>query len=267
MRRSTAQRRRNAPKTVPKTANTKDYKAMSESIIQAKSAFIGNISHEIRTPMNAIMGFAQMLQNTPLNEAQADYVNVIIDSGKKLLLIISNLLDLSNLQLGKNSLDLKPCHPRTISDKLWQHFQPLITAKRLNPVFECDAAIPELNLDCDKVERVVSFILSNAIKYTETGFVALKTSFKRLNDNEVTLIVEIADSGIGISEDKLPHIFDVFEQADNSITRRYSGLGIGLGLSRQIVVLLGGKIRVQSVVDEGSRFFIEIPATIPKAKS
>lgn len=260
MRRSTSQRRRKQSTSQTGSGISVDSKVLNESIIKAKSAFIGNISHEIRTPMNAIMGFAQMLKNTPLNEAQTDYVDVILDSGKKLLLIISNLLDLSNLQLGKSTLNLKPCLPEKVADKIWQHFCPLISAKNLNPIFECDPNIPELVIDCEKVERVISFILSNAIKYTEKGYVALRVSYKKNSGEESFLCFEIADSGIGIAEEKLPHIFDVFEQADTSITRPYNGLGIGLGLSQQIVILLGGSIKVQSVQSEGSRFFVEIPA-------
>lgn len=265
MRRSTTQRRRKQSEAKSHVADPANG-IQQDTVAQAKSAFIANISHEIRTPMNAIMGFAQMLKSSPLNETQTDYVDVIIDSGKKLLLIISNLLDLSNLQLGKSSLNLKPCQPAKMADKLWQHFKPLISAKNLLPIFECDEQLPELMLDCEKVERVLSFIISNAVKYTERGFVAFKFTHKKISDKELNLFIEVADSGIGIAEDKLPHIFDVFEQADNSITRAYNGMGIGLGLSRQIVLLLGGSIRVQSVPGEGSRFFVEIPAPLVQAR-
>lgn len=217
--------------------------------------------------MNAIMGFAQMLQNTGLNEKQADYVNVILDSGKKLLLIIGNLLDLSNLQLGKTSLNPATCVVQELADKLWQHFHPLIRAKNLDAILECAPDIPKLKLDCEKVERVLSFIISNAIKYTSTGYVALRIYAKPQDPTAMMLCMEVADSGIGIAADKIEHIFDVFEQADNSITRNYGGLGIGLGLSQQIILLLGGSIRVQSTPGKGSRFFIDIPADIaPKQR-
>jgi signal transduction histidine kinase len=236
--------------------------AITESAAKAKSAFIANISHEIRTPMNAILGFAQMLQNTRLNEKQADYVEVIIDSGKKLLLMISNLLDLSNLQLGKTDLNPITCSAKELADTLWQHFHPIIKAKNLDAILECAADIPKLKLDSEKVQRVLSFVLSNAIKYTSVGYIALRIYAKPISDKELMLCMEVADSGIGIEEDKLLHIFDVFEQADNSITRPYGGMGIGLGLSQQIVLLLGGEIRVQSTLGEGSRFFIDIPARL-----
>ncbi len=236
-------------------------KQISESTHNAKSAFIGNISHEIRTPMNAIMGFAQMLKKSGLTEQQSDYVDVILDSGKKLLLIINNLLDLSNLQLGKTTLNLRPCDPAYLTDKLWQHFRPLILAKNLNPILECDPDQPKIMADCEKIERVAGYIISNAIKYTASGYVTFRTSTKYLDAERLLFYLEISDSGIGISEERLESIFDVFEQGDNSITRSFGGMGIGLSLSRQIVDLMGGKIRVQSKVNEGSRFFIELPVS------
>jgi len=260
MRRSTAQRKKQ-PKNYPARQATKNSipEKHGETVAKAKSAFIANISHEIRTPMNAIMGFAQMLQNSGLNEQQADYVDVIIDSGKKLLLIINNLLDLSNLQLGKTSLNLKPVCPNDLAAKLWHHFRPLIQAKKLNPILECDTDLELVLADSEKIERVAGYILSNAIKYTSRGFVAFRISSKYLGNNQLTLCLEVSDSGIGIPDDRLESIFDVFEQGDNSITRSYGGMGIGLGLSRQIVTLMNGSIKVQSTVGEGSRFFIEIP--------
>ncbi len=257
MRKSTQYRKR---KTGENKAN--NHGLPHDTVAQAKSAFIANISHEIRTPMNAIMGFAQMLNSSGLNAQQLEYVEVIIASGKKLLLIISNLLDISNLQLGKTVLNPRPCHPGAIADKLWQHFRPLILAKNLNPIMECAADLPEVVCDREKLERVAGYIISNAIKYTSKGHITFRVNCKTLNKNKVLLCLDISDSGIGIPAEKLPHIFEVFEQVDNSITRPYSGMGIGLGLSYQIVNLLQGQIKVQSTVGEGSRFILEIPASL-----
>ncbi|MDD4310651.1 MAG: HAMP domain-containing sensor histidine kinase [Candidatus Cloacimonetes bacterium] len=270
MRRSTAHRKRNTlskeGKQISPVSAKKASSADQENTSRAKSEFIANISHEIRTPMNAIMGFAQMLKTTPLNEAQTDYVDVILDSGKKLLLIITNLLDLSNLQLGKSTLNLKLCHLQDMFIRLKEHFEPLIIAKNLKPLFQCTTEDCELLLDCEKIERVVSFIISNAIKYTQKGYVSFKLLTKQQKNQGLLLCMEISDSGIGISEDKLPHVFDVFEQGDNSITRPFGGMGIGLGLSKRIVLLLGGSISAISKVGEGSVFTIEIPVMREKPK-
>jgi signal transduction histidine kinase len=224
-----------------------------------KNAFISNISHEIRTPMNAIMGFAQMLQNTELTDKQSDYVEVIIDSGKKLLLLINNLLDLSNLQLGKTNINPVVCDLNAMIDKIWGHFRPLIASKRIVPTLEKETLLPTIVVDSEKIERVLSFILSNAIKFTPSGTITLKVSAKDVNEG-IVVALDIIDTGIGIEEDKIPYIFDVFEQADNSITRPFPGIGLGLSLSKQIIKLLGGRISVQSKSNCGSHFHLEIPA-------
>lgn len=265
MRRSTAFRKRQ--NTQKNQAQGKGLSPESQSSAHPqslKSDFIANISHEIRTPMNAVMGFAQMLHGTNLNAQQRDYVEVILDSSKKLLRIINNLLDLSNLQLGKAKLNPVSCNPQETSQKLWDHFRPQILAKNLRPVLDCAAGIPELNFDCEKLDRVLGYLLSNAIKYTSKGFVALKMSMKQGPQGSHLLLLEVSDSGIGISPELMPHVFEDFEQADNSITRPYEGLGIGLSLAKKTVLLLGGKIWCTSVPDQGSQFFIEIPVELSK---
>jgi len=266
MRRSTALRRRRTRFALPKQGQTQA--ARQEPCINAtlaKSTFIANIGHEIRTPMNAIMGFAQMLRNSKLNAQQRDYVDVIIDSGKKLLLIINNLLDLSNLQTGKIVLNPRPCNVQQTTENLWAKYSSQISAKQLNPVLDVSQGIPEVQLDCDKLEKVLDQLISNAIKFTPTGFVALKVSYKNARGSKPMLFIEVSDSGVGIAEERMDSIFDIFEQADNSITRLYEGMGIGLGLARQIVLLMGGSIWCNSTANQGSQFFIEIPAEPVKA--
>lgn len=267
MRRSTAYRKRHGqsgngetrqPLVPEKNGNNRQH--------HTKSDFIANVSHEIRTPMNAIMGFAQMLQSTNLNPQQQDYVAVILDSGKKLLRIISNLLDLSNLQMGKMTLNPVSCKPLEMAAKLWDHYRPQILAKNLRPVLDCAADLPELYFDAEKLERILGYLLSNALKYTSKGFISLKMSLREKRENGLILFLEVADSGIGITPELLPQIFEDFEQADNSITRPYEGLGIGLSLAKQTVTLMGGKIWCLSTLGQGSRFFIEVPVMPAKGE-
>ena len=225
----------------------------------AKNAFIANVSHEIRTPMNAIMGFAQMLQSTKLDPKQADYVDVILDSGKKLLIIINNLLDLSNLQVGKTSVHPGDFDLTAVINRLWNHYRPLIIAKNIKPHLECPEYLPILRTDAEKLERILSFILSNALKFTFQGCICLRVSFESIEGEKAKLSFEVEDTGCGISEDRLSCIFDSFEQADNSITREYAGLGLGLSLSAKLVNLLGGHIGATSTVGKGSCFHFSIP--------
>ncbi|MCB5267635.1 MAG: ATP-binding protein [Candidatus Cloacimonetes bacterium] len=228
----------------------------------AKNAFISNVSHEIRTPMNAIMGFAQMLQSTKLDAKQSDYVDVILDSGRKLLILINNLLDLSNLQMGKTSLHPVDCDLDKLTSKIWNHIRPLIAAKNLKPILERPEHLPMIRVDCEKVERVLCFILSNALKFTMKGHIILRIQFDETSPGNAELGFEVEDSGCGIEADRLEYIFDAFEQADNSVTRAYPGLGLGLSLSSRLVELLGGQIGATSTPGVGSCFHFKLPVEI-----
>lgn len=237
-------------------------KAPNPELIQnteIKDAFIANLSHEIRTPMNAIMGFAQMLKGTNLDDKQSDYVNVILESGQKLLIMINNLLDLSSLKLGKMHLNPKSCTPREMVNRLWNHFRPLIVAKNLRAYLKCQDDLHQVEVDTEKLERVLSFIISNAIKFTNQGSITLRCYTQPIKEGTALLHFEIEDTGVGIEAEQLSRIFDIFEQADNSITRPFPGMGLGLGLSHQIVKLLGGEIYARSTVGEGSCFHLMIP--------
>lgn len=249
---------------MPKRRITDDYlnPYNTDNCTEAKSAFISNVSHEIRTPMNAIMGFAQMLKCTELSTKQEDYVDVILESGNKLLAIISNLLDLSNLQIHKTSLHQVPCNLNQLVEGIWQHYRPLIAAKNLKPILELEKDLPIARLDGEKLERVLSYILSNAIKFTASGSVALRLKLISAAETEPYLDIEVEDTGCGIEQSRLKLIFEVFEQADNSVTRAYPGMGLGLGISSKIVELLGGEISASSQLGKGSCLHLKIPVKL-----
>ncbi len=240
-------------------------KEAAEKANKAKSAFLANMSHEIRTPMNAIMGFSQMLANSNLSADQADFAQVIIDSGHKLLSLINDILDLSNLEIGKTQITITECSIEQLVMHLWQQYKPIIAAKKIQPKLELDSSIPLVLVDIDKIQRILNSILSNAVKFTESGTILFSIGYEDVDDRNCTLVFSVDDTGIGIQPDKLSAIFNLFEQADNSITRRYSGLGMGLGLSSRIAKILGGTLRAEIKPTSGSIFTIEIPAL--KAKS
>ncbi|MDP2172842.1 MAG: ATP-binding protein [Candidatus Cloacimonadaceae bacterium] len=228
---------------------------------QAKSAFLANISHEIRTPMNAIMGFAQMLKQSGLNDTQKDHVEVILDCGAKLLCFINDLLELSNLELGKVEINSLPCDPVKLLSQVWDEHLPRIKTKKLKGELILPQDLPQILLDRRMFRRVLNSILENAVKFTESGFISMNCSVFEDTDQCVKLLVSISDTGIGIAEESVHGIFNLFEQADNSITRHYGGLGMGLGLSQRIVKFMGGRITVVSEPEKGSCFHVCIPVS------
>ncbi len=226
---------------------------------QAKSVFLANLSHEIRTPMNAIMGFAQMLQQSELNDNQKDYVQVILDSGHRLQSFINDLLDLANYEMGKVSVNATECRVDECIGDIWKEFVPRITAKNLLPHAVCPTWESPVLVDRQMLRRIMESLLDNAVKFTSTGSISLECQYQPQADAVLDLLVFVTDTGIGISAERLPGIFNVFEQADSGITRRHGGTGLGLGLCKRMVNHLGGSISVSSEPGIGSRFTVRLP--------
>ncbi len=243
----------------------KETKESTRRASQAKSAFLANMSHELRTPLNAIMGFAEMLRGTQLDEQQTDYVQVILDSGRRLLTYINEILELTNLEMGKITPQKVACDIPAILEEVWKEHLPKLTAKGLDGHIELQPLPQKLELDGQLLGRVISIILDNAIKFTETGSVSLLFSHEVINQGKLKLSFEIADTGIGIPPEQLRKIFDLFEQADIGPSRRYGGLGLGLGLAQRMAKLMGGRIEVESWENQGSLFrFILMPGDAPQ---
>lgn len=223
---------------------------------QLKSQFIANMSHEIRTPLNGVLGMAQLLERTDLNDKQKKYVSTIRSSGDALLAIISDVLDLSKIESGLLALDEVPFD----LDFTLKHAAEAVTGvasrKNLSVEWSRNFDGPARYLGDEKrIRQVLINLAGNAAKFTEQGYVRLTADLSETGE----LLLQVADSGPGIETEKQDMIFERFQQADGSATRRHDGTGLGLSISKDLVELMNGKIGVRSVIGEGSTFWVSLP--------
>jgi PAS domain S-box-containing protein len=225
----------------------------------AKGQFLANMSHEIRTPMNAILGMLQLLQNTALTAQQLDFASKTEDAARSLLGLLNDILDFSKIEAGKMTLDPRPFD----LDKLLRSLKVILTAnlgaKSVALRFAIDDDVPRGLLGDDmRLQQVLINLGGNAIKFTPSGEVVLQVKVVQRSPSDALLEFAVRDSGIGIAPESLNHIFSGFSQAEASTTRRFGGTGLGLSISSRLVVLLGGELKVTSVVGEGSTFSFQL---------
>jgi signal transduction histidine kinase/ActR/RegA family two-component response regulator len=230
-------------------------KESAEAHSTAKSQFLANMSHEIRTPLNGVLGMAQALDADQLSPPQKEKVGVILDSGKSLMALLNDVLDLTKIEAGKMEISAVPGDFLHTMKRTRQLFQSTAEEKGLDLLVRYDSNFPQrLSYDPTRVRQCVSNLVSNAIKFTAKGRVEISLSSRRLDTGDHMVVVEVSDTGIGMAEETVGKLFSVFTQADGATTRKFGGSGLGLAISRQLARMMGGDITVTSEPGKGSTF-------------
>jgi signal transduction histidine kinase/CheY-like chemotaxis protein len=244
-------------------------KEASEMANRTKSLFLANMSHELRTPLNAIVGYSEMLQE----EAAAQHLDSfgedlgkINASGRHLLALINDILDLSKIEAGKMELFLENFELNALIDEVASTIQPMVEKNSNKLLIECSADLGGMRADQVKVRQALFNLLSNAVKFTHDGSITLNAERERM-DGVDWVIFRVADSGIGLTPEKIVRLFQDFTQADASTTRKFGGTGLGLALTRRYCQMMGGDVTVRSAPGEGSTFTIKLPAIVSEVKS
>ncbi len=239
-----------------RTAELVAAKSHAESASLAKSAFLSNMSHEIRTPMNAIFGMSHLLQKTALDARQHDYVDKLQQAGEHLLRIINDVLDLSKIESGKLSIEATNFDLDRVVGNVANLIGDRAKQKHIELIFDIPPEIPRALIgDPLRIGQILVNYGSNAVKFSEQGEIRLSIKIEESNDNGLLLRFSVSDNGIGIAEDQQSRLFQNFEQADTSISRKYGGSGLGLAISRHLAHLMGGEVGVESTIGHGSTFW------------
>jgi PAS domain S-box-containing protein len=239
-------------------------KRKAESAEQLQEQFLANMSHEIRTPLNGIIGMTNVLQHTPLSEEQEEFVQIIRQSSDNLLMLINDILDLSKIKAGKLSVEQVSFDLQKVLEQAVAPFRLKAKEKEIALSIHCDRSVPQQLIgDPLRITQILSNLLGNAMKFTETGSIEIRVcELLAQKENKTSISISVTDTGIGIADEKLEHVFESFEQAASETSRKYGGTGLGLSITRQLCEMMGGTIAVSSEFGKGTTFRVQLPFTI-----